>query len=487
MIVYVLLLLFYFYRVIYNSNKLRHLDDSFFFAHFSKINNRNFLFYPELLLTSPVRITLNKGESLYIPPKWWHWIRSEKSIAINFWCMDKFDDFDKPHTLYHKIENIEKILSNIRHYNEYVVSWDSSNDKTCINEIHTQKDNNYIITLPGYGDILEKMNIPLLNHIKSDVMKPIYFKDKDVDINLWIASGKHDTGLHYDDKAGILSVLEGKKYITLYPPHDSPYLHPYEVIPKWAKTQPYKVEYNIFYLNKKLNKALPSSRLLYESLSNAKYKSELVRKIGTCPDKSIWGCKKEGNNIRWEIYQYQYDIEDSSIISPLLRNTGIVITSKDVYDTQEVIGNEQHIYVNDKTNLSYPFYGHGYKYITNIEPESVFVLDHTSRFKTEFIRYMKHIGFDNRVNKFYPYLDRYSSNHICIHNKFKEHVFIQYLGINVEEFLMFLIEFEYDSHLVDHVFKNMHLYRDINHEITIVYDICTMKPLRTGFYGILMN
>jgi hypothetical protein len=33
----------------------------------------------------------------------------------------------------------------------------------------------------------------------------------------------------------------------------------------------------------------------------------------------------------------------------------------------------------------------------------------------------------------------------------------------------------------------MRMYRDINHEITIVYDIKTGKPIRSGFYGILMK
>ena len=485
MIVYILLLLFYFYRIINNSNNLRHLNDDFFFAHFSKINNRNFFLYPELLLTSPIHMTLKEGESIYIPPKWWHWIRSEKSIAINFWCMDIFDTFDKPHILYDRIENKEKIISKINNYNDRVMTWNSLSDKSYMDEMHTEKDNNYIITLPGYGNNTEKLNIPLLDHVKVDVVKPEYFKDKDVDINLWIATGKHDTGLHYDDKAGILSVLKGKKFITLYPPCDSDYLHPYEVIPKWAKTQPYKVEYNVFYFDKKLSKALPSSRLLYESLSNTKYKSEIVRKLGSCPDKSIWGCKKEGENMRWEIYRYQYDIQDSSKVTPLLKDTGIVIASKDVYDTLDVLGDETHTYLSENNYVGYPFYGHGYK--NDTESESRFVLDHTNRFKVKFMKYMKHIGFDDHVSKFYSYLDHYTSKHICVHNKFKEQIFIQYLGINVEEFLFFLIKFGYDVHLIKHVLTNMHLYEDINHEITIVYDINTMKPVRSGFYGIIMK
>lgn len=485
MILYLLLLSLYFYRVIQNSNSERHLDDSFFFAHFSKINNKNFFVYPELVLTSPKRVVLNEGESLYIPPNWWHWIRSEKSIAVNFWCLDNHNDFNEPHVLRDDIENKDVITEKISNYNNSVMVWNSSSDKTNQGKINVNKDNNYIITLPGYGNTKEKLNIALLDHVRDDISKPEYFKDMDVDVNLWISSGKHDTGLHYDDKAGILSVLKGKKYITLYPPHNSSYLHPYEVVPKWAKTKPYRVEYNVFYFNRELKTGLPSSRLLYESLHGAKYKSEIVQTLSTFPDRSVWGCKKQGDHMRWEVYQYQYDIKDSSKISPLLKNKGIVITSKDVYDTPNVIGDEDHIYTCDNGYLGYPFFGHGYK--NENEPESIFVLDNTQRFKANYHKYMKKINFDKNVDKFYSYLNQYTCKHICVHNKMNNQFFIQYLGITVEEFLYFLAKFDYDTHLIKHVLDNMHMYRDINHEITIVYDIETGEPIRSGFYGILMK
>ena len=38
----ILILILYFYRILQNSNNTRHLDNSFFFAHFSKINSKNF-------------------------------------------------------------------------------------------------------------------------------------------------------------------------------------------------------------------------------------------------------------------------------------------------------------------------------------------------------------------------------------------------------------------------------------------------------------
>src|SRR6056300_1981782 len=153
MILYVLLLSLYFYRVIQNSNNGRHLDDNFFFAHFSKINKKNYFVYPELLLTSPIHIILNEGESLYIPPKWWHWIRSEKSIAINFWCLDECTILNEPHILRDKFVNKDLIVDKITNYNKSLSIWDSSTNEIFTGKMKKEKDNNYIITLPGYIDL----------------------------------------------------------------------------------------------------------------------------------------------------------------------------------------------------------------------------------------------------------------------------------------------------------------------------------------------
>ena len=63
----------------------------------------------------------------------------------------------------------------------------------------------------------------------------------------------------------------------------------------------------------------------------------------------------------------------------MLKDTGIVIASKDVYDTLDVLGDETHTYLSENNYVGYPFYGHGYK--NDTESESRFVLDHTNRFR----------------------------------------------------------------------------------------------------------
>ena len=85
-LIVVVIIFIYYYRTV-NINNIRHLSDSFQYAHFSKINAYNYFLYPQFLLfTSPQRFIINEGESLIIPKNWWHWVIStEKSFSINIW------------------------------------------------------------------------------------------------------------------------------------------------------------------------------------------------------------------------------------------------------------------------------------------------------------------------------------------------------------------------------------------------------------------
>ena len=87
--------------------------------------------------------------------------------------------------------------------------------------------------------------------------------------------------------------------------------------------------------------------------------------------------------------------------------------------------------------------------------------------------------------KFKRILNKYKCTHYCIHNKYTNQIFIQYLGISVDDFINFLYEFNYPNNLQIHVKDNMNKYKNIIHEITIVYDIETTKPIRSAIYGIV--
>ena len=62
---------------LYNgSNYERHRNTDSLYDHFSKIDSYNYLIFPKLFFAHPVNYVLKKGQSIYIPKKWWHWIKT---------------------------------------------------------------------------------------------------------------------------------------------------------------------------------------------------------------------------------------------------------------------------------------------------------------------------------------------------------------------------------------------------------------------------
>ena len=96
----------------YNINK--HLTNEYHYAHFSTIYKYNKLIYPELILTSPIFIRLNEGESLYIPKLWWHWVTSDSfTVSINYWCKN-FKYYNKYMKINTSFQNNKLLLDKIR-------------------------------------------------------------------------------------------------------------------------------------------------------------------------------------------------------------------------------------------------------------------------------------------------------------------------------------------------------------------------------------
>jgi hypothetical protein len=60
-----------------------------------------------------------------------------------------------------------------------------------------------------------------------------------------------------------------------------------------------------------------------------------------------------------------------------------------------------------------------------------------------------------------------------------------YIGISVIDFIKFLKEYKYPEQYVLHVYENIEKYRNINHEVTIVFDIESEEPIRTAIFGII--
>lgn len=525
-----------------NKNLKRHLTNEYHYAHFSKITKENWFLKPSLLFTCPIRLKLKVGQSLWIPKGWWHWIESKgMTTAINFWSETSKSNLKNPIVINSTFQdgNLSHKITKILHKQKVVDIWKSDGVDRIMECIVPNKNNNnhnnYIISLPGYGqnNPFNKLNKKMYKQINKYVNVPYSLfgqtnNNTDIDMNFWISLGDHDTGLHYDDYDGLLCMLKGEKNIILYPPSDTKYLEPICVIPEWAKNYSVKFEYNTYTFINILDdtKNLPSSRLLYETVmaSGNKKILQTITMIYNIVKRNnvIWGCKFDGTNMRWEVYMYHYDSNYSSrspkteMIELYLNNNSLnpsenkkqfdmykticydknlIIHSFDIYKHSDIVEKELHLYYKLVKNYKLPFIGKGT--CVNLEGnekyESNYILDKQQRFYKNLNKYLCKIGYTHIIKnlsykqfkQLKKLINLYSCDYICIHNKNQTQIFIQYLGITINDYIDFLRVYNYPCELYKHVIDNKNMYENINHEITIVFDIQTLQPIRTAFYGIL--
>ena len=465
------------------ANISRHKNSEFLFGHFSSIDKFDLNKFPKLEFTNPIKFKLKKGESIYIPKGWWHWVKStEKSFAINYWFNNKNNL--NPFVFDFHIEYDIKLLNK-----QEVYVWDSFNDDLSYNYVtlfenffNSGLDNRFVVTLDrDYPN--ESTNQHLKNLVKPYIKFPIYEKltRKSIfDFNLWISSGIHDTGLHYDDEDGVLSLIEGSKDIMLFPPSDSKNLYPISVEYYWKNSIACNFWYNSFYNHGTVN-GVSSSEFLYATCDgNVRVLSNISKLYNKYENNLIWGFKKSDEGYRWEIYRYYPD--NDGVSNP-------VIISWDIFSDSYEISNTEHHYfrdINYETTLL-PFWGNSKskkdgKYF---EESKKFVIDNYQSFNKNYEWYMKELGYNDIRNKFKDIiLNKYQCYQICIHNKTENQIFVQYLGICNKDFLTFLIQDEYPTHIINFVEEQIKLNRyNINNEITIVYEISSQKVVRSGFYG----
>lgn len=482
-----LLMVLYFSRI----ECPRHLTAEHNFAHFSKITESNKYFFPGYFFTRSIEHVVGPGEAIWIPKGWWHWIKSEPdTTALSYWCSNVAScDITHPFMFQMKGDDILKNIDDIMSRNPVLEVWDSKKDIVS-SDTQEKRDDKCVITLPGYSGTNVKhsnkyIHDELLPHIQKAPIHLWKGMESDIDANLWITLGKHDTGLHYDDNNGVLHVLKGLKRIKLFDPSQSWLLAPLCIVPTWARQTPWKVKYNINNYITKLdaNMNFPSARLLYESIKNKKVLLEISQYVKKNVE-YVWGCKWQDGCMRWEIYTYTFknsklksDEELAAYDDPEIYNENVCIVSTDFYDADPVVGPDRHRYYT-KQDLILPFKGWGDRGANN-EPESHYIIDKSDRFIENFNDYLAEIGITTKY-KFNP---EYECDEICIHNKNKEEIFIQYLGVTVDAFLSFLMKNKYPDHLISHVIENKSMYQNILHEITVVYDIHTGRTIRTAFYG----
>ena len=460
-----------------SSNLHRHKKSDSLYAHFSEVDEFDIELYPNLKFTNPLYFKLEKGQSIYIPKGWWHWIKTTtKSFAVNYWFSN--DNKLEPFIFDY---NFELDINKLNEQKVYI--WNSSKQDEYSLEDSFKKfynsglDDRYVLTLSNYTN--GEKNYKIKNLIEPYAKFPVHDKlkyNESYDINAWISSGKHDTGLHYDDEDGILTLLEGSKDLILFPPSDSENLYAYDTKYDWRGKKATNFFYNSFNIQETIS-GVASSEILYNTcdgdvrvLSNI---SRLFEKYGY---NLVWGFKKSGNDYRWEIYKY--DLQQDPII-----------TSWDIYKNTYEISDVEHYYFKENTHtpIGLPFWGISkYKKGSVLYEESkIFVLDNYIPFKENYDSYMNKLGYEDIKDKFKEIiLNKYQCYQICIHNKSQNQIFVQYLGISNQDFLSFLNLNDYPSHLINFVEEQIKLNRyNINNEITIVYEISSQKVVRSGFYG----
>ena len=477
------------HKIYESKNLYRHKNADSLYAHFSMIDTYNYFIFPKLILASPRMYTLTSGQSLYIPKHWWHWVKTiKKTFAINYWFINTVDCH--PLVFNHTIDYDVSLLNN-----EIVQVWKSDEDDCSFAHIfkdfyNSGLDNRYVLTLGNY--VVGDKNATIKNKIADHVTFPnnsLFQHDENgYDYNVWVSSNKHDTGLHYDDEDGILTVISGQKEIILFPPSDSGYLYPYHMDYAWKNVNnATNFKYNSFtYVGDVCGTS--SGELLYITCNNDKRVLNNVSKLyNGLKNNLIWGFKKtnsnNGNNCnsdyRWEIYNY-------TLMEP------VSITSFDVYKNQYQLGDEEHYYykVDDGMPVQLPFWGYGkYKKNNRMHDESkIFVIDYYETFYANYDDYMIKMGYAEIKEKFKEKIfNKYSCYEICIFNKNPTQIFVMYLGITNVEFLEFLITNCYPNYVTEFVKTqiNRGTY-NINNEITIVYDIRTQEIIRSGFYGVIL-
>ena len=455
-----------------SKNLIRHRDGDSKYAHFSEIDKEDYFKYPKLMLASPKKYILNSGDTLVIPAKWWHWVKTPiRTYSINFWTNKKISE--KPFKSKH-YNNIDfSVLDN-----EMVNVWTTEDDSKIYrtefrNFLQKNEKNEYIITLENY-DIF-KSNKVIKEKLKDQIIPPDIITNTDYEYNIWITSNQSDTGLHYDDHDGVLCCLEGKKEIILYPPSDSKYLYPL-LTRKWVNSTALNFRYNSYTFISYIS-GLSSGRLLFELTRENENVLKIIDKFVSENgiNKTVWGLKKHGELFRLEFYTY--DLETSN---------DLVIVSKDVFFTKPYIGEEDHYYYklpNQKVSL--PFWGFGKKKLKNIEMQEskIFLIDSYENFKNNYEEYMKRLDY-NSISKYFrnTILEKYKCYEICIFNKTPGQIFVMYLGISKLDFIKFLLKSNYPKNLIKYYLTNKY---EINNEIAIIYDIKTKKIIRSGFYGIV--
>jgi len=333
-------------RILNNSiNSVKHVYRTplLNYAHFSKIAEYNKIIFPELALAKEYNFELNDGDALLIPKGWWHWVETTvPTIGVNFWNDSNLGDKPVVYPKYTTTMNWDQpdkgwleILSDEKF--SFWVEKEKGCQESTIREMMKKKS-----TSDVYIICLEAFETGKTNRSKISNLVGKYVKKPDAtseDPNFWVSLGYHDTGMHYDDKDGILVVLQGQKKVRMFSPSSSRLLHPYPETPDWGRrktnTFTYANEIKIYSHN---NHSASSQELYWCLYANCHASTvftiidKLVRTFGY--DRVVWGIKRTtSGEMRLEFYLYYFN--DTHKTYDILKDSAL--KEKDIQDTIAII------------------------------------------------------------------------------------------------------------------------------------------------------
>jgi hypothetical protein len=528
-----------------NINATRHKENSKY-GHYSRINKLNYNNY-NLKNTSPIKITIKKGECLFIPKGWWHWIFSVSNTkAYNIWFNDDKINIKKPSILSEKINSKinNKLLMDLLQNNKVIVYNENKNteyESTIKDFIDSNIENTYVITLND----MYSQNRFIVDLLEKHLPIPKILNNSDINtnnINFWFNINKMDSGLHFDDDDGILCIIDGAKEILLFPPEDTLLLDGYKHVPLWLHNKIEDLLYNTntirnnLSLGNKINNKIHNNNLLIYSIKHP----EIIRYINNLcgifgQNNLIYGVKCDLNgNIRYEIYFYTFDKNDSkksnekhslknvyselpnelfepikNINTSFINNNNLTIHSFDLYHENDendendknnkIVFNKPNekpsisLYFNlDKNNtIEQPYYGTLIDYdgssftdrLLFILADTKYIIDNIKKVLNILEIKVNHKIVLNIIDE-YKYI-----NTISIFNKGfngNNPIFsILYFGITDDDFYKFLIKYNYPKLLINFYKQNYKKLDYSSKEIAIHYEIIDnkIKILRTAFYG----
>lgn len=494
------------------------------YGHCSKITQKYLKSFPFFEKASPLKFHLEKGDVLFIPKKWWHWVFSScttRCISISSW----FSSDDQYPKFYQGEAKDWEIME--KWTNEYLINlydgklsiWTENGkiDSEMTMKEFIECDHNkflYLISLTDFDG--SKSGLKLMDLLNNDIGKFSIYPDKKFNFNFWMNFGNIDSGLHYDDQDGLLVVVDGYKDVILYSPNDSKYLYPYPL-----ELKPFEKYYKSMYYNlyKLLGKEIPKDSTVISDLLNLEkvpsiYEifKEFVKEFGV--GNIIWGLKNNKEEIQYEIYVYFLNKDPKIIdenISPDLdkyikfhkrvfhndnydfsriKEDNLIVLSIDLIEDNALLRktNKINLYYTNKVKVEIPLIIEERTFTNEIEIHRarLFTVENVNSneilfdiFKNTGIIPQITISLVNYIKK-----REWKYHYLTFTNKTTE-VGIYAFGLTQENFINFLEENFYSKKLINFCKKSdlSHIQLEVGLHFYILANFT--KPSRTAFYGVI--